>query len=61
MLIESTDTDFPVCPYCGKLDRDPQDIESDSTDDECWNCESTYHVERVVTVTYTTTKIPSDQ
>lgn len=45
-----------VCPYCGYEDRDSWELNDDSGETECGECEMTFNYRRNVSVTYSTTK-----
>lgn len=52
----------PVCPYCGNVDTDAWEIDfgpvwEGETDTTCNDCAEDYHVQREVSVTYSTKKI----
>lgn len=47
-------TDEPICPYCGKEVRDAWEISSNETDFECGFCERTFELVRHVSVSYST-------
>lgn len=53
---DTENTDLVVCPYCGYEDRDSGEF-PDSGNDDCAECGKEMHIEREVTVTYTTTKV----
>lgn len=48
-----------ISPYCGWEDRDSWEA-GDSGDMECDRCGKKFHLERDVTVTYSTDKIDND-
>ena len=58
---ESFDTehrDFPICPHCGAEDKDAWMEFCDRGQNlECFQCGMVFHVERNVTVTFTTSKL----
>lgn len=60
MALYDTDaTDFPVCPYCGFVDRDWWDGIPPKDDGDFWyvncaRCEKTYKVTLAASVTFTT-------
>lgn len=52
--------DFPICPYCGYVDRNAWEVDF-GTDDlaeiDCGSCEKTYTCVRHLSVSYTTKAI----
>lgn len=52
----------PICPHCGYQHDDAWEwdfgpgLDSSSEDRECYQCGDTFNCERVVDVSYTTTK-----
>lgn len=46
-----------VCPYCGYKEIDSWQLSLDSGEIYCNDCEHTFHYERDLTITYTTSKI----
>lgn len=50
--------EFPVCPYCREVDRDP-DASGSSFDVFCQKCEKSYRVETEMTITYESRCTPS--
>lgn len=59
--IDFTETTYPVCPYCGYLDRDSWKLPfvgiEDTTTSKCIGCEMEYQVERNISVSYSTQKL----
>ena len=55
--IEHEYTQNIICPWCGAEDIDSWEIDGDYEEDvECEECGKTYIYERIVDVSYTTTK-----
>ena len=54
--IELWQNENPVCPYCGDELADPWELEEDCAATECNECGKEYRYERIVTISYTTTK-----
>ena len=50
-------TDELVCAYCGREHRDSWEYHADSGDADCEMCERTFHYERIVDVSYSTSKL----
>lgn len=58
--IEHEYTSDPVCPHCGHKHRDAWEWDSDgSGQTECGECEKPFFWERIVTIEYTTSKLPN--
>ncbi len=58
-MIETRNTTFPVCPYCGHENKDAWEIDfgpglDGKADSSCGMCGKDYEVYRDVIVTYTT-------
>jgi len=54
-------TDYPVCPYCGHVERDAWEIDfgpglDGDAETSCNSCGADYFCSRNVSVTYTTRK-----
>jgi hypothetical protein len=45
-----------VCPWCGYEDEDSFELRGDSGDTDCPDCGKSFHYEREMVVTYTTSK-----
>ena len=50
-------TNEVVCPHCGYEHRDSWEL-SDAGEHECDNCGEPFLIERIVSVTYCTAKLP---
>lgn len=48
-------TEEVVCPHCGHVESDSAEY-SDSADTKCDECGKRFHIERDITVTYSTEK-----
>lgn len=60
---ETYSTDGPACPYCGKV-HEPDDgyfYSEDYTEQECYNCEKTFHVEVYIRHSWTCKKMEDDE
>ena len=55
--IEHQYTSEIVCPYCGHEHSDSWELNHDSGEFECYECEKEFHYERSITVDYSTNKI----
>lgn len=53
-------TDEIVCPYCGCEFGDSWDIDGDSGELECYECEKEFEYHRHIEVTYCTYKITEE-
>lgn len=53
---ETNYTDNLKCPHCGDENNDSWEIQPDSGDHVCGNCDGEFFYEREISVTYTTTK-----
>lgn len=54
--IESHVTDYPVCPYCGHVDKDPSEIEfssSEVAEVTCGECDMDYTLIQHIKTTFT--------
>lgn len=56
-IIETEDTAYMVCPYCGYNDRDSDEVEPDNGVHECPKCGEEYDYERSRDIKYTTWRI----
>ena len=57
--METSSTDFPVCPYCGYIEHDDWDIDFGINEDcepTCNSCGADYLLSKHVKVTYTSSK-----
>jgi len=46
-----------ICPWCGESLGDSWELSSNSDELECENCEHAYTYERIIDVTYSTSKV----
>lgn len=54
--IDTFCTDNIVCPWCGHEDLESWELEGDSADAECPECQGVFHYEREISVHYTTSR-----
>jgi hypothetical protein len=54
---------YPVCPHCGYMDRDVFELgfsvydEDEVIETECLHCEKSFKLTRIVTTTYSSSKV----
>ena len=62
---ETTYTDLPTCPYCGKTVNEPHELfiwnPGCGVEHDCYGCGKTFFVEEYVEVTYCTYKKEDEQ